>query len=347
MVGFDFFKTWEQDSRNVFYHLMDDESKLLFELKNQMLIEPNTEWWIERILELYNDWRPEKILYDNRRSIVIYGNGHDGKFIMRMLEKFNIIPKCMAQTFRVVTIDDKYSDIKVKCIDELIKDDENLYVIASDRYRHEMYWHLLNNGVPKERIYIPEFRYPMAVRGEQYFDLFQPKDNEIFVDAGAYDGNTTDLYLKWAGSKVKGGYVIEPDASMCEKMQNRFANNIAIIQGGAWDKNEIIFFNAMGPATHIETKGDMSVKGIRIDELIEKGTPTFIKMDIEGAELSALKGAVDVIKKNKPRLAICVYHKPNDIVEIGQFVLNLVPDYKLWLRHYTSSVHETVLYASL
>ncbi len=68
-------------------------------------------------------------------------------------------------------------------------------------------------------------------------------------------------------------------------------------------------------------------------------------MDIEGSELKALEGATETIRKYKPKLAICVYHKPEDIIEIPKKILELNPNYKLWLRHYSYVDTETVLYA--
>ena len=68
-------------------------------------------------------------------------------------------------------------------------------------------------------------------------------------------------------------------------------------------------------------------------------------MDIEGTEMEALKGAEYIIKKYKPKLAISIYHKPEDIVEIPKYILNINPDYKLYLRHYSDNAGETVLYA--
>ena len=68
-------------------------------------------------------------------------------------------------------------------------------------------------------------------------------------------------------------------------------------------------------------------------------------MDIEGAELEALKGARNTILKDKPDLAICVYHKNEDIIEIPRYILELDPEYELYLRHYDLAEYETVLYA--
>ena len=73
--------------------------------------------------------------------------------------------------------------------------------------------------------------------------------------------------------------------------------------------------------------------------------PDFIKMDIEGAELAALEGAQNCIREQHPKLIICVYHKPEDIIEIPAYILSLCPDYKLYLRHYSLGHTETVLYA--
>lgn len=68
-------------------------------------------------------------------------------------------------------------------------------------------------------------------------------------------------------------------------------------------------------------------------------------MDIEGAELEALKGCVKILKEQKPKLAVCVYHKQNDIYEILNFILNANPKYKFYLRHYSLGASDTVLYA--
>lgn len=68
-------------------------------------------------------------------------------------------------------------------------------------------------------------------------------------------------------------------------------------------------------------------------------------MDIEGSELAALRGAEKTIKKSKPKLAICVYHKPEDLITIPQFISSLVPEYKFFLRHHQYISWDTVLYA--
>lgn len=68
-------------------------------------------------------------------------------------------------------------------------------------------------------------------------------------------------------------------------------------------------------------------------------------MDVEGAELESLKGASGTIQRYKPKLAICIYHKPEDMTEIPLYIKSLVPEYKLYVRHHSNSIAETVLYA--
>ena len=72
-----------------------------------------------------------------------------------------------------------------------------------------------------------------------------------------------------------------------------------------------------------------------------------MKMDIEGAELRALQGARETILRDKPRMAICIYHKRTDLYEIPQYLLSLVPEYRFKVRQYASNEWETILYAAI
>lgn len=83
---------------------------------------------------------------------------------------------------------------------------------------------------------------------------------------------------------------------------------------------------------------------VKIDDEITEYV-TFIKMDVEGAELESLKGATSILIKDKPRLAICIYHKKEDLSEIPQYLLSVVPEYRFVVRHYNAKPWETVLYA--
>ena len=82
-----------------------------------------------------------------------------------------------------------------------------------------------------------------------------------------------------------------------------------------------------------------------IDDVLDGEKVTFIKLDVEGSELETLIGAEKSIRKYKPRLAVSVYHKPEDLWVLAEYIISLDLDYKLYMRHYTTCNYETVLYA--
>lgn len=183
----------------------------------------------------------------------------------------------------------------------------------------------------------------------QYLDVFSPFENEIVVDAGAYDGVTAMRFLKWGKGKVKHIYSFEFDpasVAKCEENLRLYADKVTLIQKGTWDKDEVICTEASGgTGSSVISEGNTEVQLVSIDSELAGIPVTFIKMDVEGAELKSLIGAKNTIIKNHPRLAICVYHKPEDIYEIPKYILSLVPSYKFYLRRYDSHHGETVLYA--
>ena len=94
-----------------------------------------------------------------------------------------------------------------------------------------------------------------------------------------------------------------------------------------------------------ELAGTEKVPADSIDHVLNGERATFIKMDIEGSEYQALLGAEQTIKKYHPRLAISLYHKPEDVLEIPYLIHKMNPDYRFIIRHYASNMTETVLYA--
>lgn len=87
------------------------------------------------------------------------------------------------------------------------------------------------------------------------------------------------------------------------------------------------------------------IETVALDETVYDRKPTYIKMDIEGAEQEALKGCKRIIQDYKPKLAICIYHKPDDLFEIPIMIKEMNPEYKLYVRQYADAWYDTVLYA--
>ena len=189
---------------------------------------------------------------------------------------------------------------------------------------------------------------------EQYFADFMPKNSEIFIDGGAFDGDTILRALNYISPKKF--YFFEPDRISLYKAKENLKDikNIEFFPYGLSDKHKILKFNTKGNlGSCFSEAGDTEIECVALDEIV-KENKAFIKLDIEGAEIDAINGAKRLIKAGSP-FAICVYHKPSDIWKIPELILNILfdktlADYKengsikFYLRHYTSSVFETVFY---
>lgn len=183
-----------------------------------------------------------------------------------------------------------------------------------------------------------------------YFDkeIFQLMPEQVVVDGGGYDGDTFERFCHFYGKDyVKHWYFYEPDALNMQKAQKLLNNEKGIIfrKAGLSDTCGKIHFAQTGTVgSKCSESGKESIDVVSIDEDIEEKV-TFIKLDIEGKELDALKGAKKQITENTPILAICLYHKKNDILELTEYIKEINPSYKLYIRHYSESHWDTILYA--
>ena len=128
-------------------------------------------------------------------------------------------------------------------------------------------------------------------------------------------------------------------------------SDVVYVPCGMWKEEAELRFRADGSqgAKFVEddAEGIIKVPVNSVDNICAGDKVTLIKMDIEGSELAALQGSVNVIKRDRPRLAICIYHKPEDLYEIPLWVKQTIPEYKLYIRHHSYEEGETVLYATL
>lgn len=182
----------------------------------------------------------------------------------------------------------------------------------------------------------------------QYFVPELPfSDHEIIVDCGAYNGDGAKrFYENIPGCRV---IALEPDEANFEILRKLELKDLIAIKCGAWSEDAILRFSDKGGGTSsgtIDDSGDTEIEARALDNLPECQPATYIKMDIEGAELEALKGAEKIIKANRPKLAICLYHRRQDFFEIPLYIKQLNPDYKLFVHHHHPDRNwETVLYA--
>ncbi|WP_217126449.1 FkbM family methyltransferase [Hydrogenophilus thiooxidans] len=183
-------------------------------------------------------------------------------------------------------------------------------------------------------------------RNKQYFEDFLKlkKYDEVFIDAGAYQGETSRLFAEKC-SHYRSIHLFEPCLENYQKCLENLKSfpNIYCYPFGLYDKSTKAKFFRNGSSSHLSNNGNAIVDLDLLDNiLIEK--PTYIKMDIEGAELNALRGAKKTITNSNCRLAISVYHRPGDFWKIPRLVLDFKNNYEIKLRHYSESITESVMY---
>ena len=185
------------------------------------------------------------------------------------------------------------------------------------------------------------------------------EQGDIAIDVGGCWGETALHFAYSAGAdgKVFSYEFARENLEVFNRNLNlnpRFTEKIEVIEYAAWSSSHIsLNFEENGPGTRVIADNSNKAIGaetLSIDDLVEsKGIARvdFIKMDIEGSELQALQGAINTIKRHRPELAISIYHKLVDFVEIPEFINSLGLGYRLFIRHYTIYGEETVLYAKV
>ena len=170
---------------------------------------------------------------------------------------------------------------------------------------------------------------------KQYFlEGYLPETGNIVIDGGAYDGMTAKAFCD-IGCQV---YSFEMDHLNYQKgLQLAQDEKFVLENMGLGRRKSELQYRAGGVGSAISKDGDKIARIIDIDTYAnEKGLSRidFIKMDIEGSEMSALQGAAHSIRQYKPKMSICTYHKLQDMWEIPLYIKKLRPDYEFVFRHH-------------
>lgn len=226
-------------------------------------------------------------------------------------------------------------------------------VISAPFFKNEILGMLSDADYPSDLIFTLDSSFEISSdEDKRYFgpEFITFENEEVFVDAGCYDLQTS-IKLRDKYNRVKKIYAFEPDPEnykLCLRNKEEYHMPEAeILPYGAWSERTTLHFERGSiHNSHISEEGGTSIEATAIDEVVDPNERvTFIKMDIEGSELEALKGAKQTILRDKPKLAICLYHKPEDMTEIPLYIKSLVPEYKIYIRHHSNSYIDTVLYA--
>lgn len=171
------------------------------------------------------------------------------------------------------------------------------------------------------------------------------------IDGGAFTGDTL-IQFRQHGVIFEAVAAFEPDASNHAKLVEtvrRCSDSLGAVQvfrSALGERTETATFSSgASSGSALDSTGSATIQVVALDEALRDFAPTFIKLDIEGAEPAALRGAQELIREYRPRLAICAYHKPDHLWSIAQVIHHLEPSYRLALRYHQWNGFDLVVYA--
>lgn len=225
---------------------------------------------------------------------------------------------------------------------------QNVLSYLADDKSKEIYTKMINYRETYNSKIFPEFSLH-----DQYFpkDIINLTSTETFIDCGAFTGDTVKIFNKLTDGEYNTIVCFEPDEINYKVLKKNAGNEKRIIcnKSGVWNTTTFLNFDSdNGMNSRVDNDNvnkNIQVKVVSIDDTNVCQGATMIKMDVEGAEMNALKGARKIIMKNKPKLAICIYHSNADMIEIAEYIKEMVPEYRLYVRQHNFTICETVLYA--
>lgn len=353
-----------KDFKKVYHMLEDDVSRDIYLNRLNYLISSDRRY-IDHIVAAHI---PELPLFKKQtiadlvhsmptdREIVLYGAGGLGNEALKYFSGDKRFAGFCSRTLKKQQ--NGYLGYPCMSPKELLsRKDLSVVVCASGESHFEIDQMLKSGNYPQDLVYDLRPYCGVLSDPKQYFgeDFITYGKNEVFVDAGCYTLYSS-LTLRRLCKNLKKVYAFEPDPAnyqycLKEKERTNF-EEAEIFPYGTWSTQTTLLFDATGNGSaRISQNSNEEVQSIHvnvvpIDNVITPGDKiTFIKMDVEGSELESLKGAKQTIQRDKPKLAICIYHKPEDMTTIPLYIKELVSEYKLYVRHHSNGAGETVLYA--
>ncbi len=268
--------------------------------------------------------------------------------------RYGEMPVLVATLHSFGEISNANSDIKMRSFDDWYFEREASH-LSSLEFNDEKSYRTLDTLIKSKRNADVSILFDV-IENNQYFSVpgFS-NTKEWFVDCGACTGDSIERFM--LQGVIGHVWAFEPEQRAYEAMKIRVdrlkqewcldSADFDLIQGAVGEKSGVVGWNegqaiSQGRCTNNGTK---EVKIYALDEYLSGEKVTFIKADIEGKEYDMLLGAVKLISEQKPKLAICVYHRPDDLLRIYSLLKSLRGDYRFSLRHHSPNYCETVLYA--
>lgn len=211
---------------------------------------------------------------------------------------------------------------------------DRAYSLLSDDFSRKSYIDVLNFKVSGKTEYLFGCE---KNKQEIYSEFLLVDDNEIFMDLGAYDGDTVREFLRASDGKYRKIYAVEADEKNYKKLI-RNTENLSDIQTcnlAAWNKKDTLYFEKKkGRNSKLSSLGQVKVNADSVDNILKGEEITILKMDIEGSEEKAIEGARNTIIKYKPKLYICAYHRNSDMFRLPIKINEICNEYRFHFCHH-------------
>ena len=176
-------------------------------------------------------------------------------------------------------------------------------------------------------------------RKDDILELVKPSADEIYMDLGAYNGDTLAEFASLTGRRWQLAVAVEPDRRNARKLR-QFAAQLAadglpveVHEQGIWNcQGELGFSDSGGRQSTFCAQAKKQVPVTTVDALAADRAVSYIKMDLEGAEMQALEGARHTLAAFRPRLFLAAYHYDTDLFRLPLFIRQLKLGYKIYLR---------------
>ena len=211
---------------------------------------------------------------------------------------------------------------------------EWVYTRLADDFSRKTFEKLINYKLSGKIKYLFECE---AKTNEPFENILNLSSKETFLDLGAYNGDTVAEFLSRV-SDYESITAVEPDIKSFRKLilnteniKNIECKNVAISDFCGTGS-----FSMQGGRNSTASGNNREVQFETVDSICKTTPPTYIKMDLEGEELKAIKGAQNTILNSKPKMLISCYHRTEDFLTIPEAVLKIRDDYKLYMRHFSA-----------
>lgn len=173
-------------------------------------------------------------------------------------------------------------------------------------------------------------------KSEAFNNILRLGKNEVYVDLGAYNGDTIDEFLSYTDGSYRKIVAFEPNDKNFEKLKAHCADmeNVELWQLGAYSRNTVLTFNNKAGRNSAIAENGVQTQVASVDTILCGTAAGYIKADVEGADYHTLLGMKNTLKSFKPKLNFSAYHRFEDIFKLPLLISELNPDYKIYLRHH-------------